>query len=187
MSAPNVRIRNTASAAVGLLMVGALVACSGGPANTPVGPTKTPVTAPSPQPTVPDETTRCAVTIPRPAVLPHVSADHLFGSDRAHGNGKLWAGGLGANGVIKADPTFVDDDGSVWWKVGWWRAIPGRLSITGQRLDGSAPGLRVEVPSGYGRTGFQSSGLRFPTGGCWEVTGKVGSTTLRFVTRVVKT
>jgi hypothetical protein len=33
-------------------------------------------------------------------------------------------------------------------------------------------------------TGFQSSGVNFPTEGCWEVTGEVGATTLTFVTVV---
>jgi hypothetical protein len=42
------------------------------------------------------------------------------------------------------------------------------------------------VPDGYGETGFHPSGLRFPTPGCWEVTAKVGETSLTFVTLVVK-
>jgi len=35
-------------------------------------------------------------------------------------------------------------------------------------------------------TGFQSSGVYFPTEGCWEVSGRVGTTTLSFVTFVIK-
>jgi hypothetical protein len=34
--------------------------------------------------------------------------------------------------------------------------------------------------------GFQASGVYFPTEGCWEVTGKVGTTSLTFVTVVIK-
>lgn len=71
-------------------------------------------------------------------------------------------------------------------KFGWWREVPGRLRITGQRLDASAPRLLADVPSGYGATGFQSSGVTFPTEGCWEVTGEVGQATLSFVTFVIK-
>jgi hypothetical protein len=37
------------------------------------------------------------------------------------------------------------------------------------------------VPDGYGDRGFHSSGVYFPTSGCWEVTGTVGSATLTFV------
>jgi hypothetical protein len=42
------------------------------------------------------------------------------------------------------------------------------------------------VPDGYGAAGFQASGVDFPTGGCWEVTGAMPSSSLRFVTLVVK-
>jgi hypothetical protein len=35
-------------------------------------------------------------------------------------------------------------------------------------------------------TGFQASGVYFPNEGCWEVTGRVGRTTLTFVTFVIK-
>ena len=36
------------------------------------------------------------------------------------------------------------------------------------------------------RQDFKPTALIFPTEGCWEVTGKVGETSLTFVTRVVK-
>jgi hypothetical protein len=62
----------------------------------------------------------------------------------------------------------------------------GKLTIHGKRLDASAPPLRADIPEGYGDTGFQATGLIFPTEGCWEVTGKVGQTSVTFVTRVVK-
>lgn len=58
--------------------------------------------------------------------------------------------------------------------------------VTGRRLDAPAPPLRADVPAGYGRTGFQASGVSFRTEGCWEVTGKVRQTTLTFVTFVIK-
>ena len=96
-------------------------------------------------------------------------------------------GGLGGGGVIRADPSFVAEDGSIGWKFGWWRAVPGRLKITGQRLDAPAPPIRADVSGGYGPTGFQASGVSFPTEGCWQVTGRVATTTLTFVTSVVKT
>ena len=35
-------------------------------------------------------------------------------------------------------------------------------------------------------TGFQASGVHFPTEGCWEVTGRVAMTTLTFVMFVIK-
>ena len=41
-----------------------------------------------------------------------------------------------------------------------------------------------DVPGGYGDTGFQVSGLKFPTAGCWQVAGTVGGKTLTFVVNV---
>ena len=35
-------------------------------------------------------------------------------------------------------------------------------------------------------TGFQATALIFPTEGCWEVTGEVADTRVKFVTRVVR-
>jgi hypothetical protein len=64
------------------------------------------------------------------------------------------------------------------------RVVPGRLRITGRRINGPAPPLRAHVPSGYGEGArLQASGLIFKTQGCWRVTGRVGRTTLTFVTR----
>ena len=77
-------------------------------------------------------------------------------------------------------------DGSIWAKVGWWRAVPGRLSVQGERVDAAAPPLRASVPAGYGSTGFQSTGLVFPTPGCWRVVGSVAGHELEFVVFVTK-
>jgi hypothetical protein len=62
----------------------------------------------------------------------------------------------------------------------------GELTITGHRLDGKASPLRADIPSGYGATGFLPSGIYFPTEGCWEVTGAVGTAKLTFVTLGLK-
>jgi hypothetical protein len=68
----------------------------------------------------------------------------------------------------------------------WWRGVRGELSIEGRRLDGEAESLGAEIPEGYGLSGFQPSGILFPSEGCWEVTGTVGDASLTFVTLVVK-
>ncbi len=68
----------------------------------------------------------------------------------------------------------------------WWRGVKGKLAITGPRLDAKAPPLTADVPDGYGRRGFQPSGISFPTDGCWEVTGAVGEVKLTFVTLILK-
>jgi hypothetical protein len=93
--------------------------------------------------------------------------------------------------VILADPRFINPDGSVSMKFMWWgfRVPPKKLTIGGQRLDGTSRPLRASVhwgqPDGY-RGSFWASGLRFPRAGCWQVTGRVGNVRLTFVTLVRK-
>jgi hypothetical protein len=128
---------------------------------------------------------RCPVT--KPGKAPAEIGDRLFGSAQAIGNTDLWVGGLGPDGVIPADSRFVEIDGSIGWKFGWWRIVPGALMITGRRLDAPAPPLRALVPDGYGPLGFQASGVYFSTEGCWEGSGTVGSSQLTFVTFVLRT
>jgi hypothetical protein len=127
----------------------------------------------------------CPVT--KPGTAPAEIGDRLFGSANAFGNSGLWVGGLGSDGVISADPRFVESDGSIGWKLGWWRIVSGTLMISGRRLDAPAPPLRASVPDGYGPQGFQASGVYFSTEGCWEVTGTVGTSELTFVTFVLRT
>ena len=108
---------------------------------------------------------------PSPSSVP---ADRFFGSASAYGNGMLWVGGLWPDGIISADSRFLDLDGRVGMKFGWWHTVAGKLQITGRRLDAPAPPAIGDVPDGYGITGFQASGVTFPTEGCWEITGSVG-------------
>ena len=68
-------------------------------------------------------------------------------------------------------------------KVGWFRPAGATLKITGRRLDASAPPLEAHVPCCY-PTRFQSSGLFFPTEGCWQVTAQAANSQLSFVVQV---
>jgi hypothetical protein len=128
------------------------------------------------------KSTECPVTIPRKA--PDPPGEYLFGSKSAFWNGALFVGGLWPDGtvLIKSDAPDLS------MKFGWFRGagLRGKLTIQGKRLDGLAPPLGARIPEGYGDTGFQSSNVIFPTEGCWEVTGKVGTAVLTFVTRVVR-
>lgn len=85
-------------------------------------------------------------------------------------------------------PGSIEPDGSLSMKFSWWReaGLRGKLTIHGRRLDAPASPLRAYIPEGYIDTGFQVSGLIFPTEGCREVTGEVGDSSLTFVTRVVR-
>jgi hypothetical protein len=100
----------------------------------------------------------------------------------------VWVGGLGTHGVIAVDrqSTFVDRHGQVIWKLGWWREEPGRLVITGRRLDGAGQlGSDAGTVDEYGPTGFVASAVTFSNQGCWHITGRVGGRALAFVTRVI--
>ena len=102
-----------------------------------------------------------------------------YGNDALWTNVWMW----GEEGVVlPAYDDHVQDDGSiVGLKWAWLRYVPGVLTIEGHRLDGEAKPLIGEVPEGYGGSGFQVSGITFPTQGCWEITGRVGTESLTFV------
>ena len=127
----------------------------------------------------------CSVTKPGPA--PGSSGPQPFGLANAFGNDALWVTAIAPTGVVLVDHRFINADGSISWKFGWFRLAPGTLSISGRRLDAAAPSLQSDVPSGYGSAGFQASGVVFPTEGCWEITGSLGTARLIFVVFVLRT
>ena len=43
----------------------------------------------------------------------------------------------------------------------------------------------ADVSEGYGSSGFQVTGIIFPTEGCWEISGQAGDEPLTFVTLVI--
>src|SRR5262245_56610908 len=120
--------------AAGALEVGSLVGCSGEPAPAP-SPSGEPASAAPPtiaasatasRPVTMADLRGCQVTRPgRFSPPPGETYQALFGADSSHRNGQLWVGGLGANGVIAADPSYVERDGSVGMKFGWYRVAPG--------------------------------------------------------------
>lgn len=89
----------------------------------------------------------------------------------------------GEEGIVlpSYDDHVRDDCSIVTLKWAWWRYVPGEPTIGGRRLDGDAKPLFSEVLDGYGDSGFQVSGITFPTEGCWEITGWVGTERLTFV------
>jgi hypothetical protein len=138
----------------------------------------------------PDSKPECRVTVTTRVVRPDVQGGpeaFNFGGPRLRAH-LYWPGGRLAAGILPDGGSMatVEDDGSIHTKVGWWRGVPGRLRVTGRRLDAAAPPLRASVPGGYGPRGFQPTGLVFPTVGCWRVVGQVGDARLTFVVRVTK-
>lgn len=156
---------------VSILALSAFIGCTDGPATQP---TSSPAASN-------DETTSqqpCPVTLAngiQPPGQTELSAQY-------HGNGMLWTI-LPQGGTLTIDP---DRSGKLRMKFGWWRAVNGRLTIEGYRLDGSDDKLTADIPDGYGDTGFQATGIYFPSEGCWEVTGKAGKGELKFVVEVRK-
>lgn len=122
----------------------------------------------------------CPLTLPNENTPPGENAAGMN-----HGNGELWTA-MWPHNVVIGTPDYIDVDGSVGMKWPWWRGVKGKLAITGRRLDANARPLTADVPGGNGRSGFQPSGISFPTEGCWEVTGAVGEAKLTFVTLILK-
>ena len=127
----------------------------------------------------------CPVTAPNGSTPPNEQASGLN-----HGNGEIWTV-LWPDGIVRLEqggPGEIRADGSLVMKFPWWRgeAVVGALQIEGKRLDGEALPLQAEIPDGYGETGFQASGLVFPSEGCWQVTARAGGAELTIVTQVVK-
>ena len=118
----------------------------------------------------------CPVTPPNHSLPPH----EAFGpGDRYLGNGALWTE-LYPN-PFRPRSDDLEADGSITIKVPWWRRVRGKLKIEGHELDAAARPLTAWIPTGYGRTGFQSTAVTFPTDGCWQVIGRAGQASLTFV------
>jgi len=84
---------------------------------------------------------------------------------------------------IPDGPGFIDYDGALGIKMGWWRNIAGsQLEITGRRIDAPAAPLRAYM-SPY-PDHFQATYVVFPTPGCWEVIASTGQESLTFVLAV---
>ena len=95
--------------------------------------------------------------------------------DYWYDNDVLWVELPPGSEVVKSPSEELSE------KFPWVRLVPGYLSIEGRRLDGPAPSAQGRASRGYGRIGFQASGIYFPTTGCWEITGKIAGRELRFV------
>lgn len=137
----------------------------------------------------------CPVTLPQdPRFIPPppypvyaASADHFW-----YGTDSLWTllpikgvwSGLAHNPQGYRQKVF-------WWRKGYfWRDEPEpELSVTGRRLNASAPALYVSKATNAFAEDIQSAmlvGVDFPTVGCWEITGRYAGARLRFVVWVAR-
>ena len=155
-----------------------VVGCSG---RTPAPPTPPPEPHPVAAPAA--DVKRCPVTVANGKEPPGERPSSLH-----HGNGAVWTV-LQPAGIDRGGTP--EPDGSTSQKYPWWTVgTAGELTIEGHRLDAAvASPLRARVNSGMPDTpfatvpggSFWSSAISFPTEGCWQVTGRVGSASLTFV------
>ena len=160
--------------AVGVVVVAAAVAFAAGAAGHAVSASVGHGTAKTCPVTLPNGKPPPAAAI---GVLPPVPPDW-------DGNGKLWVK-LWPYGVMVATKATTAPNGEFGFKIPWWRATTGTLTVTSTRLDSRSRAVPGGAPDGYGSTGFQPSGVVFTMQGCWRVTGRVGKASLSFVTLVV--
>ena len=120
-------------------------------------------------------------TGPRPPRMALLNFSSPIGNPTAHdwyGNGSLWTN-VPAAGPNRQGRWLVT-------KVGWFRAVPGNVHVTGSLLDGQPARFRASTGSSasYGATGSTPSLLLFGQPGCWVVKGRLGRSVLRVVMRV---
>lgn len=144
------------------------------------GPSPQRPSSPSPRTTLTPVNTAssCPVTLPN-GILPSPSPNPWYGTSEL--SVARWP-----EGKVIISPSQVREDGWLYMKFPWVRGVSGELTITGRRLDAPAQPVQSRIPDGYGVRGFQSTGIFFPSEGCWEITGKVGDASLTFVTLVVR-
>lgn len=86
----------------------------------------------------------------------------------------------------------VGADGSLTQKTFWWsddfvisEEPDPDITVTGERLDGSAPTLKAGGPGTHGTNPAQGNfmivGLEIPEAGCWRITAEYRDTTLSYV------
>jgi hypothetical protein len=164
--------------------------CTGSaPSPTAQTPGSIRTTSPAPGEAAPLPPGSCPITQPVPhqevpkAVVAAVDPGHQgpYGEhdfDYWYGNDALWVELPPGSEVIKPLGEQLSE------KFPWVRLVRGYLKIEGRRLDGPAGPARVAASTGYGRIGFQASGVAFPTTGCWELTGTIAGGTLTFIVDV---
>lgn len=121
----------------------------------------------------------CAVTDPSDRTAEPPAGVPRDGTDRWYGKEVLW--------VSLPDPSYHPEKGPDGYsmKVGWWRLAEGPLTVEATRVgSGTTATMVPHIPSGYGLTGFQASGLNFSETGCWHVTATLAGTDIDFHLRV---
>jgi hypothetical protein len=132
---------------------------------------------------MPDAALECPVTRPNQVLPPSGGRDFPL---LRYANGFLSVRVSSDGGLL----TSKESDGTFFQKLGWQpqRGLTGTLTVRGERLDApSAPMKVLGVVWGhdsYGRGGWASA-VKFPSEGCWRISGRVRDITLSYVVRVI--
>lgn len=77
----------------------------------------------------------------------------------------------------------LSSDGTYELKMGWYRLRKGEFRLRGELVGGNATAT-TNIPGGYPETGFQPTGISFPVGGCWKVTGTLSTSSVSFLVQI---
>lgn len=101
-------------------------------------------------------------------------------SEPWYGHGDLW--------IKDFYPSYGHDDiidGRYSLKLGWWTLNDGEFTEQALRLDAAGTAqVRLGPDGQHGWLGLHPGLIYFSAPGCWQVTGRLGSTTVQFVITV---
>jgi hypothetical protein len=157
------------------------------PTNLPEKPALTQTVTPEIVPHEPPAS--CPITVPQnPTFTPPAPYNSMgFEGEFWYGSSSLWTA-VRENGVWEALPHNPEGytQKVFWWRDGYvWTEEPEPvLTVTGERLDASAPPLHASKATNASASDIGSAmlvGVDIPTLGCWKIAGKYSNTELSFV------
>jgi len=155
--------------------------------NLPEKPT--PIETPTSKAVPHDPPESCPITVPQnPLFVPPCPYDSMgFEGEFWYGSDSLWTA-VRENGTWEALPHNPEGytQKVFWWRDGYvWTEEPEpALTVTGERLDASAPPLHASKATNASASDIGSAmlvGVDMPTLGCWKITGKYGDAEVSFV------
>ncbi len=131
----------------------------------------------------------CPLTVPQnpPFIPPSPYSELGFEEEFWYGSNSLWTA-VRQNGVWESLPHNPEGytQKVFWWREGYvWNEEPEpALTVTGERLDASAPPLNASKATNAYAGDIGSAmlvGVDLPTLGCWKITGHYKDAELSFV------
>jgi len=136
-----------------------------------------------------DPAADCPLTVPQEPSFtpPSPYSSRGFEGEFWHGSNSLWTA-VPQNGIWSGLPHNQEGytQKVFWWRDGYvWTEEPQPdLTVTGERLDATAPPLIVSKATNAYAGDIGSAmlvGVDFPTLGCWKITGQYKNSELSFV------